>query len=112
MRITLTETQYKAIMEAMISQMSEKVALIKKYLDANFKKADEAVNGVDKPVVVQFDAHGNVVSTMDDVDLFYHLQEQFQNIVSDKDVRDKLLKQVITDWYAGLISGGTLSKNL
>ena len=113
MRITLTESQYKVLKEALISQLGEKVALVKKYLDANFTKADENVNGVDKPIVIQFDAHGNVISKMDDVDLFYHLQEQFQNLVGDKETRDKLLKQIITDWYSGAISnGGTLSKNL
>jgi hypothetical protein len=44
--------------------------------------------------------------------LFYLLQDKFKGLYSDTNKRDKLLKQIIKDWYKDKISKhGMLSVN-
>jgi hypothetical protein len=57
-----------------------------------------------KQVVAWLDDYKQIVKTLTDVQLFYIIQDQFKNILSDKESRDKFLKQVIKDWYNHKIS--------
>ena len=41
---------------------------------------------------------------LSDVQLFYIIQDEFKNIISDKEARDNFLKQIIKDWYNKKIS--------
>ena len=62
-------------------------------------------------VVIMTGSNGKVLKTLSDVQLFYMVQERFKNILSDKNERDKFLKQVIKDWYAKKITkNGNLTK--
>ena len=82
----------------------DKVKSVKDYLDKNFARANATVFGEDgKPkiekVVAWLDDYKQVVKTLTDVQLFYVVQDQFKNILPDKQERDKFIIQVIKDWY-------------
>ena len=92
-----------------IGGMSDKVSVVKKFLDDNFARASTSTfgkNGLPESqgIVVWLDNNKNVIKSLTDVQLFYVLQEHFKNIIADKNERDKFLKQVIKDWYDKKIS--------
>jgi hypothetical protein len=99
----------EAVIEEMFGGWGEKVKAVKDYLDKNFSRAISTIIGDDgKPkiqqVVAWLDDYNQIVKTLTDVQLFYIIQDQFKNIFSDKETRDKFLKQVIKDWYNHKIS--------
>ena len=92
-----------------VGGMSDKVDVIKKFLDDNFTRATTTVMGDNglpetKGIVLWLDADKKPVKTLTDVQLFYVLQSQFKTIIHDRDERDKFIKQVIKDWYNKKIS--------
>lgn len=95
----------------------EKVKIVKRYLDNNFKRAKMPIVGEDgypkmMELVGMIGADGNICKNMTAQQLFYLLQDKFQHIYSDRDKRDKFLKQIIKDWYNNRISKeGLLSVN-
>ena len=113
-KIVINEKQNKLLHEEfIISEMfggwGEKVKIIKDYLDKNFARANATIFGEDgKPVIQKvvawLDDYKQVVKTLTDVQLFYIIQDQFKNILPDKNERDKFIKQVIKDWYNHSIS--------
>lgn len=99
----------EAVIEEMFGGWGEKVKAVKDYLDKNFSRAISTIIGDDgKPkiqqVVAWLDDYKQIVKTITDVQLFYIIQDQFKNILSDKEERDKFLKQLIKDWYNHKIS--------
>ena len=111
--IIITEKQEKRLIHLLMSEeiggMSDKVGVVKKFLDDNFARATTPTintNGLPetKGIVVWLDDNKNVVKALTDVQLFYVVQSQFKNIIADKSERDKFLKQVIKDWYNKKIS--------
>ena len=116
--ILVTEEAHNRVMQRLLAESySDKVLMIKDFLDnnfvrANFSKEDE--NGVltALPIVVQLDVNKQPSKkTLDDVSLFYLLQNKFQKILALDTERDKLLKQVIKDWYKNAITpNGSLTK--
>lgn len=106
--------QKEILKESLIGDLSQKVLIIKNYLDKNFVRADytdmESGEPQNKGIVGWLNGEKEVVKTLTDVQLFYFLQEKYKNILPDKEDRDKFLKQVIKDWYNHKISkNGTLS---
>ena len=106
-----------ALKELLRESYSDKVLMVKKFLDdnfvrANFTKPDD--NGIlaAQPIVVQLDVNRQPSKkTLDDVALFYLIQNKFQKILALDNERDKLLKQIIKDWYKCQISdNGSLTK--
>ena len=50
---------------------------------------------------------------MNDKQLFYLLQDRFKNLYDDKDVRDRLLIQILKDWFPKKITkDGLLTVNM
>ena len=107
-KITITEKQEKKIRETAINEIyggwGEKVKMVKDYLDKHFARANSIIMGSNgrpenKQIVAWLDDYKQIVKTLTDVQLFYVIQDEFRNILSDKDERDKFLKQVIKDWY-------------
>ena len=107
-KITITEKQEKKIRETAINEIyggwGEKVKMVKDYLDKHFSRANSTIMGQNgrpenKQIVAWLDDYKQVVKTLTDVQLFYIVKDEFKNILSDKDERDKFLKQVIKDWY-------------
>lgn len=117
--VYITEKQEKLLIHLMMNEeiggMSDKVGVVKKFLDDNFVRATTSEMGENglpetRGIVVWLDDSKKPVKTLTDVQLFYVLQSQFKNIISDRDERDKFLKQVIKDWYNKKISNvNTLS---
>lgn len=118
--IYITEKQEKVLIKTMIAEevggWSDKVGVVKKFLDDNFSRASSTIIGrnglpTNQEIVVWLDSNKKVIKTLTDVQLFYVLQSQFKKILPDRNERDKFLKQVIKDWYNKKISDvNTLSQ--
>ena len=112
-KIILTEAQEQKLLEYLILENTypidpNKVLLVKRYLDKNFKKgnlAEFGANGlpVNTPVVGLLN-NGQVVKNLTAKQLFDILEDEFRGMFSDKIQRSKFLAQVIKDWYANRIS--------
>ena len=113
-KIIINESQESLILEeAMIEEMfggwGEKVKAVKDYLDKNFSRASATIFGKDgipqvHEIVAWLDKYKQIVKTLTDVQLFYIIQDQFKNILPDKQERDKFIIQVLKDWYNHKIS--------
>lgn len=111
MKIIINESAEKILIKQIINEAnySDKVSLVKKFLDDNFLKASNSIIGdngrpKNQGIVIWVDSFKQPKQYMTDVDLFYVVQDEFKNIVSDKNDRDKFLKQCIKDWYHNKIS--------
>ena len=111
--IILTENKIHTLLKAMVKESygswSEKVELVKNYLDRHFARAKATImdkNGRPsfQEVVAWLDDNKQVVKTLTDVQLFYVIQDEFKDIIADKHERDDFLKQVIKNWYEHKIS--------
>ncbi len=95
----------------------EKVLLVKRFLDKNFKRGMfPTVGGNGFPttsyVLSMVASDGSVLQTMDFEDALDLLIDRFKNIYMDKDHRDRFLKQVLKDWFNEKIGiFGNLSVN-
>jgi hypothetical protein len=113
-KIIINESQESLLLEeAMIEEMfggwGEKVKAVKDYLDKNFSRASATIFGKDgipqvHEIVAWLDKYKQIVKTLTDVQLFYIIQDQFKNILPDKQERDKFIIQVLKDWYNHKIS--------
>lgn len=111
--IILTENKIHTLLKAMVKESyggwSEKVELVKNYLDRHFARAKATImdkNGRPsfQEVVAWLDDNKQVVKTLTDVQLFYVIQDEFKDIIADKQERDDFLKHVIKNWYERKIS--------
>lgn len=111
--IYITESQLDTLKEAWFVE-SEKVRVVKEYLDKNFMKGSHPIMGEDgEPMVIGIVAliiPGGEPKPMTDKQLFYYLQNHFKNLYSDKKQRDALLKLIIKQWYYDEISPENLLK--
>ena len=119
-KVYITESQFQQIKSLLKEDFfidTEKVNIVKKYLDDNFVKGgiscmDEKGYPKTLPIVGLKGTDGQVMKNMTDKQLFYMLQDKFSNIYSNHNQRDKFLQQIIKDWYYDRISKqGLLSKN-
>ena len=99
----------EAMIEEMFGGWGEKVKAVKDYLDKNFSRASATIFGKDgipqvHEIVAWLDKYKQIVKTLTDVQLFYIIQDQFKNILPDKQERDKFIIQVLKDWYNHKIS--------
>ena len=96
----------------------EKVKMVKSYLDKGFQRGNcpqitDDGYPTDVPVVSMLDSANNVIRTMNDMQLFYLLQDRFKGIMGDKTERDRFLQQIIKDWFYNKITDdGLLSVNI
>lgn len=124
-RIYITESQAEELNENLKVKIkskhpidTDKVKAIVKYLDKSFKRG--TMNGIGSdgfpmslPIVAMLGAGGEVLKNMTDKQLFYLLQDRFSKLYSDTDIRDRLLKQIIKDWYPKKITkDGLLTVNM
>jgi hypothetical protein len=119
-KIILTEKQEQQLLEFLILEKTypinpNKVLIVKKYLDKNFKKgtlSEFGSNGLptNTPVVGVL-SNSKVVKNLTAEQLFDILEDEFRGMFSDKIERSKFLTQVIKDWYYNKITkDGLLSK--
>lgn len=112
-KIKITESQEQQLLEFLILEQrypidTNKVLLVKNYLDKNFKRGninEFGSNGlpINTPVVGLL-SNGEVVKNLNAHQLFDILEDEFRGLFSDKIQRSKFLVQVIKDWYAKKIS--------
>lgn len=90
MKVIITENAEKKLIQQLFKEeiggLSDKVNLVKSFLDKNFLKATNSVigdNGRPKnhDIVIMVDAFKQPKQYMSDVDLFYLLQDEFKNIL-------------------------------
>ena len=112
-KIIINESIERKLFEALINESlgySNKVAIIKNYLDSNFIKADiEQLNkdgDLEKTkLVIMLDSQKQPTEhrlTLEQ--LYYKLQYKFKNILSDKKERNMFIWNTINDWYNNKIS--------
>lgn len=126
MKLVINENQAKKLIQLIheeccckqYSYSPENVLIVKKYLDANFKKGNLEGMGEDgtpsnTPIVVMINTQtGKPAQNMFDHQLHELLIDKFQNMFTDKDERSKFLGQVMRDWYEDKIGlYGSLSVN-
>lgn len=118
--IYITEAQYENLKKHLCENHyvdTDKVKIVKKYLDENFVKGGIAALGEDgypttTPIVALKGTDGKPMKNMSDKQLFALLLDKFGKIYADKEQVKKFLKQVIKDWYYDKISReGLLSVN-
>ena len=106
--IIISEIQQKNLIKNIIKESfdftSEQIKLIKNYLDNNFMRADMTqLNDKgypdNKEIVVMVDKNKQPIKYMTDVELFYLIQDHFQNINNNAKLRDDFLKKIIIQWY-------------
>ena len=119
-RIFITESQLNTLKSKLSESFfveTEKVKIVKKFLDDNFTKGVLPAIGEDgygKPlwIVAMKIPFSQEPKNMTATQAFYLLQDKFKKIYSDPNQRDKFLKRVLIDWYNGKISNtGLLSRN-
>ena len=122
--IYINESQFSRICSLMNENSgnwfvdTNKVLLIKKYLDSHFKQGkmrSMGDNGYFKntPIVCEIDPKTKEeLRNMTASQLFEMLQDRFQGIYGDKNKRDSFIKKVMIDWYNGKIDrNGIISTN-
>lgn len=110
-KFILSENGIKLVRNEMITESySDKIELVKKYLDKNFMRASTEKDGEEVGIFVKL---SNGIPTkrsywrQDVIDI---LDDKFNNIITDKKERDGFLSQVLNDWYNKKISKyGSLS---
>jgi hypothetical protein len=104
------------ILTESFSPSTEKVLLVKDYIDKNFARVtidDIDDNGYPiKDKMVNMLSGGQPLKTMTLGDFLMLLDDKFHKIIKDDSDRKKFLKQIIKDWYTGkLTKNGVLSVN-
>lgn len=95
----------------------DKVLVVKKYLDSNFKKGkaefignDGYVNSV--RIISMPDSNGESLRDLTQENLIELLIDRFQNMFLDHDERKLFMKQVVKDWMNDKITvNGILTTN-
>ena len=109
--IILSENGFNRINNAIIEESySDKVELIKKYLDNNFMRATFEKDGENVGIFVKLSNHLPTEKSYWKQDVLDILDKEFNNTITDKKERDGFLNQLLDDWYNKKISKfGSLS---
>lgn len=95
----------------------DKVLIVKKYLDGNFKRGKMETIGDDgfpciTPIIAMLSSTGDVLKNMNFEQCKDMLVDKYKKMFSNDDERDKFLGQVMKDWYNNKIGlYGSLSVN-
>lgn len=90
---------------------SDKIDLVKRFLDKNFMRASTEKDGKEVGIFVKL--NGNIPSdkSLWKQDVLDILDDEFNNIISDKKERDAFMSQLVDDWYNKKITKyGSLSR--
>lgn len=107
MKIIINESSEKRLIKKLIQEeiggWSDKVNIVKDFLDKNFLKATNSTFGEDgRPklhdIVIWVDKFKQPKQYMNDTDLFYLLQDQFKNILPPDEVQDSV-NDIMDDAY-------------
>lgn len=110
-------SKYNLIFENIFYPSSEKVLIIKEFLDNNFKRVKFEtidINGYPslENGLLLLSKSKTPIKNITAKELLRMLDDKFNKIISDKNDRKRFLKQVIKDWYTKKITDtGILSVN-
>lgn len=108
---------FKQILSESFYPTTERVLMIKRFLDGNFQRSeidDIGEDGYPKKVksVVLMSSNKQPLKTMSQDELLILLDDKFNHMISDKNDRKKFFRQIIKDWMENRISKeGILSVN-
>ena len=90
---------------------SDKIDLVKRFLDKNFMRASTQKDGKDVGIFVKLNGNIPTDESLWKQDVLDILDDEFNNIISDKKERDGFLSQSVDDWYNKKITKyGSLSR--
>ena len=96
--------------EILKESYSDKIDVVKKYLDNNFMRATFEKDGNKVGIFVKLNNKLPTDKSYWKQDVLDILDKEFNNIISDKKERDGFLNQLVNDWYNNKISKyGSLS---
>ena len=109
--IILSENGFNKVNNAIIEESySDKVELVRKYLDNNFMRATFEKDGENVGIFVKLSNHLPTEKSYWKQDVLDILNKEFNKIITDKKERDGFLSQLLDDWYNNKISKyGSLS---
>ena len=109
--IILSENGFNKVNNAIIEESySDKVELVRKYLDNNFMRATFEKDGENVGIFVKLSNHLPTEKSYWKQDVLDILNKEFNNTITDKKERDGFLSQLLDDWYNNKISKyGSLS---
>lgn len=127
MRVIVTKKQFDWLMKESVEEERrknqsyfidpQKVLIVKKYLDCNFKRgtmskmSDNGYPIVEK-IIGMKDSNGTVIRNLSIEQMYDLLDDKFHHIYTDSDKRMKFIKKVLNDWVNKKISNeGLLSSN-
>lgn len=90
---------------------SDKIDLVKRFLDKNFMRASTQKDDKDVGIFVKLNGNIPTDESLWKQDVLDILDDEFNNIISDKKERDGFLSQLVDDWYNKKITKyGSLSR--
>ena len=90
---------------------SDKIDLVKRFLDKNFMRASTQKDGKNVGIFVKLNGNIPTDESLWKQDVLDILDDEFNNIISDKKERDGFLSQLVDDWYNKKITKyGSLSR--
>lgn len=117
-RIIINQKSERALFEHLINESFDylmKVEHVVNYLNNNFIQAETSVNNTNniQPMKVAIQKYkGEYINKPLTVEmLYFKLQYEFSNILSDKEERDKLLWQIVNDWINKEVSKNSSLSN-
>ena len=111
-RFILSENGLKLIKGKILRESySDKIDLVKRFLDKNFMRASTQKDGKDVGIFVKLNGNIPTDESLWKQDVLDILDDEFNNIISDKKERDGFLSQLVDDWYNKKITKyGSLSR--
>ena len=111
-RFILSENGLELIKGKILKESySDKIDLVKRFLDKNFMRASTQKDGKDVGIFVKLNGNIPTDESLWKQDVLDILDDEFNNIISDKKERDGFLSQLVDDWYNKKITKyGSLSR--
>ena len=111
-RFILSENGLELIKGKILKESySDKIDLVKRFLDKNFMRASTRKDGKDVGIFVKLNGNIPTDESLWKQDVLDILDDEFNNIISDKKERDGFLSQLVDDWYNKKITRyGSLSR--
>ena len=99
-KFIITEKILNRLNELIIQEsFSDKVIMVRDYLDKNYTTAPFENNGETVGVFVKMSNGLPTKKTLWKQDVLDDLDEKYYKLIKDKKERDGFLNQVLTDWY-------------
>lgn len=100
----------ESLNKILLESYSDKVDLIKRFLDKNFMRASIIQNGKTYNIFVLLNNYTPTDKSLWKQDVIDILDNNFHKIIKDKKERDSFFNQIVNDWYFKRISSyGSLS---